>query len=270
MEFLMTYGWAILIFAIVIIALIKIGLFGNSLAPRAQPGNCYVSQTISGGMLQGTCNGELPEFVAQFSGQTSGDVQTGTLSEPASGTITLWVDVSSITTTYPLLAGYAGAGSTADIFEQANTGDPYLQIAPAAAVAASHLAVNGWTFVAGTWSQSGSNTNLQTYINGVVSGSNALYSGVAGGSFYLAMDSGSSIDFNGMLANVQIYNASLPASDIQALYMEGIGGAPIDTDYLTGWWPLNGNTNDYSGYNNNGVPTSITYSSSWVSAYTQP
>ena len=66
------------------------------------------------------------------------------------------------------------------------------------------------------------------------------------------MDSGSSIDFNGMLANVQIYNASLPASDIQALYMEGIGGAPIDTDYLTGWWPLNGNTNDYSGYNNNG------------------
>ena len=75
---------------------------------------------------------------------------------------------------------------------------------------------------------------------------------------------------NSEISNVKIYNASLPASDIQALYMEGIGGAPTDLNYLIGWWPLNGNTNDYSGYNNNGVPTSITYSSSWVSAYTQP
>ena len=61
--------------------------------------------------------------------------------------------------------------------------------------------------------------------------------------------------FSGSIANVQIYNTSLSANEVQALYLEGIGGAPIDLQNLVGWWPLNGNANDYSGNGNNGVPT---------------
>jgi hypothetical protein len=59
--------------------------------------------------------------------------------------------------------------------------------------------------------------------------------------------------FNGSIANVQVYNASLSASQIQQLYQEGIGGAPINLQNLVAWWPLNGNANDYSGNGNNGV-----------------
>ncbi len=75
------------------------------------------------------------------------------------------------------------------------------------------------------------------------------------------------LNLNGSIANVQIYNISLTANQIQYLYNEGIGGAPIYLQYLVGWWPLNGDTIDYSGNNRNGVPTNITYNGSWASGY---
>ncbi|MGC9191032.1 MAG: LamG-like jellyroll fold domain-containing protein, partial [Candidatus Micrarchaeia archaeon] len=77
-------------------------------------------------------------------------------------------------------------------------------------------------------------------------------------------------EFYGYIANVQYYNTTLSANEIQALYLEGIGGAPIDLQNLVGWWPLNGNANDYSGNGNNGVPSGVTYTSNWWQGYTPP
>ena len=77
-------------------------------------------------------------------------------------------------------------------------------------------------------------------------------------------------NFNGSLANLQIYNTSLSPSAVNTLYAEGIGGAPVDIQNLVGWWPLNGNANDYSGNGNNGVPTSVTFTSSWENGYSAP
>ncbi|MEM3279793.1 MAG: LamG domain-containing protein [Candidatus Micrarchaeaceae archaeon] len=65
---------------------------------------------------------------------------------------------------------------------------------------------------------------------------------------------------NGSAGNIQIYNTTLSASEIQALYTEGIGGVPIANAGLVGWWPLDGNANDYSGFGNNGTATSVSYS----------
>jgi hypothetical protein len=67
--------------------------------------------------------------------------------------------------------------------------------------------------------------------------------------------------YNGSIANVQIYNAVLSAQQIDLLYSEGMGGAPLPNAGLVGWWPLDGNANDYSGNNNNGVA----YNVQWVS-----
>ena len=75
---------------------------------------------------------------------------------------------------------------------------------------------------------------------------------------------------DGYISNFQIYDASLPTNDIKALYQEGIGGAPIKIQNLVGWWPLNGNANDYSGNGNNGVPNGVTYTSNWYSGYSVP
>ena len=76
--------------------------------------------------------------------------------------------------------------------------------------------------------------------------------------------------FSGDLADVQIYNTSLSANSISSLYIEGIGGAPINTRNLVGWWPLNDNANDYSGNGDNGVATSVFYTTNWDNGYTQP
>ena len=74
------------------------------------------------------------------------------------------------------------------------------------------------------------------------------------------------------MANIQVYNTSLSSSEIQALYLEGIGGAPIRPQNLVGWWPLNGNTNDYSGNDYNGqiYGSGIDYSSTWTGGYAAP
>ena len=76
--------------------------------------------------------------------------------------------------------------------------------------------------------------------------------------------------FSGSISNAQLYNTSLSSNDIQALYQEGIGGAPIDLRNLVGWWPLNGNANDYSGNNNNGKAINVTYTTGWYSGYIAP
>ena len=76
--------------------------------------------------------------------------------------------------------------------------------------------------------------------------------------------------FPGKISNVQIYNTSLSPSEIQALYQEGIGGAPIDLKHLVGWWPLNGDANDYSGNGNNGQMNNVNFIGNWYSGYALP
>ena len=77
MEYLMTYGWAILIIAVVLGALFQLGVFNaNNFAPKAPPGACQVFRpngpyTTSFMNLEGICSGELPQYVAQFNGQSS-------------------------------------------------------------------------------------------------------------------------------------------------------------------------------------------------------
>ena len=68
MEYLMTYGWAILIIAVVLGVLFQLGVFGGAnLAPKAQPGSCQVEHTSVSTSLEGMCQGELPQYVAVFS-----------------------------------------------------------------------------------------------------------------------------------------------------------------------------------------------------------
>ena len=73
------------------------------------------------------------------------------------------------------------------------------------------------------------------------------------------------------IANVQLYNTSLSTNELQALYLEGIGGSPVNLQNLVAWYPLNGDVKDYSGNNNNGQAGSyISFNNTWLSSYTQP
>ncbi|MDE1823275.1 MAG: hypothetical protein KGH50_03030 [Candidatus Micrarchaeota archaeon] len=76
---------------------------------------------------------------------------------------------------------------------------------------------------------------------------------------------------NGSVANVQLYNTTLDPSSIKAVYQEGIGGAPIDLQHLLGWWPLNGNAQDYSGNNHHGtLVNSVVWNANWQPGYSLP
>ncbi len=126
--------------------------------------------------------------------------------------------------------------------------------------------LNKWSFVAGTYNVSGSSWNI--YINGKEV---ASYSKKRMYPIYyiyntpltigtLAYSAPSYFQFNGMISNVQLYNASLTSSGIEQLYSEGITGMPLLQARVAAWYSLNGNANDYSGNNNNAESTfNVTY-----------
>ncbi len=116
-----------------------------------------------------------------------------------------------------------------------------------------------WSFIAATYNSPNENIfvgTANTYASSVFSQSAGVSNAAIGYCIYCSPQGDA---FNGMMADVQAYNASLSYSQVVALYYEGIGGAPVLTQNTVGWWPLNGNMNDYSGNNNDALPKSIVY-----------
>ena len=98
MEYLMTYGWAILIIAVVLAALFELGVFNPmTFAPKASPGSCQVVRPEGAGTtnfisLSGECNGELPQYVAQFNGNSADVLISNTLQVSTNSfTWSLWI-----------------------------------------------------------------------------------------------------------------------------------------------------------------------------------
>ncbi len=113
----------------------------------------------------------------------------------------------------------------------------------------------GWIFLAGTYDSSSGKDVL--YENGakIESGSINKLSNNANARLI-----GSGCE-SGSIANVQIYNKSLSATQIAQLYQEGIQGQPAFTSSLVAWYPLAGDPNDYSGLFNTGFALNVTYTS---------
>ena len=287
MEYLMTYGWAILIIAVVLGALFELGVFNaNNFAPKAPPGACQVFRPNGPGTtsfinLEGICTGELPQYVAQFNPSSSPYITINVPNLPLGAsqrTVTVWFYVKGLPPSSQVaefLYGY-GVESCDEAFQ------PYIRWD-------GYVVINAWgTDQVVAQSNTGSWCFLAYQYNGLAQiGSlgcgGAPLTTVAGSVTYntqpspliigAAASSANTIDaryMNGYVANLQFYNTSLSANEIQALYLEGIGGAPIDLQNLVGWWPLNGNANDYSGNGNNGVPTNVIFVSNWYSGYTPP
>jgi hypothetical protein len=123
---------------------------------------------------------------------------------------------------------------------------------------------NTWSFVAVTYN----GVSSTVYVNGVPVDQGAP--AVPDGSSVYIGSVNSADSFNGLISNVQYYNASLAPAEITAMYHAGIGVVPQITNNLVGWWQLNGNANDYSGNQQAGVSTGVIYTNSWASGYTAP
>ena len=285
MEYLMTYGWAILIIAIVLVAFFSLNLFNPyTFSPKASPGSCQILRPNGPGSnlfvsaVGPTCTtNEIPQYVAQFNGASSTISVTEISAYAITGSITeaAWVKFNSVDTsinsgivtpdisnTYPLL------------FLQDGSGVISYSILTAAGINGIGDATptpKQWYFVVGRYNLATGNLSVcanntchsTPYTPGATQTSYGA--GWTFGSFPIQ-----NTYSDAQMADVQIYNTSLSTSAINTLYAEGIGGAPVDIQNLVGWWPLNGNSNDYSGNGNNGVPVNVVFISNWENGYTAP
>ncbi len=266
MEYLMTYGWAILIIAVVLSVLFQLGVFSSgNFQPHAQAGACQVSRTAAGVSLEGQCNGLLPQFVASDTG--SGYITTSLSSIPTTAvTLTAWVKTSSQD------VGVVYIGNSLDTYGLLiyTGGEIYYDSQSGHDCSWSSLSAddNSWHFVALVIQS----TEVTPYMDERTASPCGMAIQLQSDNVLIGARIAPNYYFNGNIANVQIYNTTLSPAEINALYLEGIGGAPIRPQNIVGWWPLNGNANDYSGNGNNGQITSggVDYISSWESGYTAP
>ena len=296
MEYLMTYGWSILIVAVVLGALAYLGVF-NPLyfAPKANPGSCQVYRPNGPGTaydinLLGTCSGEIPEFVAAFNGNVYSYITANSLYLPTGSgarTITAWIYANE--SDYNPSFGNDGVNIGIVGWGQANGEDGVSDLTiniPNELFflgcnwhdIGSGIAVSSkkWTFIAASYAAGADSITLyvneKSQSNGFISGAYPLNT-APGSKLYIGTTDGGCVNenlFAGEISNVQIYNASLDSASINSLYMEGIGGAPIDMNNLVAWYPLNGDAKDYSGNGQNGVASKMNFTSSWIGSYTQP
>ena len=116
MEYLMTYGWAVLIIAVVLAALYSLGVFNSATwGPRASPGSCKVFRSTAVTTLEGVCNNVIPRSVAQFSGASSvvKVPYSSSLSLTSQATMSGWYYVNSVS---PTLIGTVVAQQGASTF----------------------------------------------------------------------------------------------------------------------------------------------------------
>ncbi len=283
MEYLMTYGWAILIIAVVLGVLFQLGVFsGSALTPKAAPGSCQVIRLGGQTSIEGECQGQLPQYVASFNGVNSGITIPGLTNfniNTQSYTMCAWADVPAyVSNSYygPVLVAihYASSGLTA--YTQNPTGLNVLGwLDGAFSLVQGSATWNAWHYYCVAYAGQGS-TSRTVYIDanslGVISsGTAGAYTGYSQIGNEGATCCGDTAIPPYYESNVQIYNTTLSTNDIHALYLEGIGGAPVKIQNLIGWWPLNGNLNDYSGNNYNGqLWAGVSFDGNWSSGYTPP
>jgi len=293
MEYLMTYSWAILAIALAIGALFQLGVFNTgSLVARAPPGACEVIrpsgfQTTSDINLEGMCNGVLPAYVEGFNYTGSfvpvgnSNVTVPSVPLPAIGNGNLgqmtavgWVYVSPTANTITAFA-YGNFtspqppynGTYLDIAEPdfCNDGIVVAFYYTNLCIYSNPVPSDKWMLVAMEYN--GSALEGYAIINRQVYSNNQTTNGAyipPGSEFLIA------VPLRGYMSNVQLYNKSLSENEILDLYQEGIGGAPIDLRNLVGWWPLNGNANDYSGNDENGLTSNTIYEDMWSNSYPKP
>jgi hypothetical protein len=279
MEYLVTYGWVILVLAVALAVLFSIGIFSSSTySVRAQPGSCQVtrpfgpqSQQILS--LEGLCNSDLPKFVPILNGQTSQMTVPYSPSigstEGTSGSIFAWIKPTTggygiIATTSPS----SSHGWQLDLGSE-TTSPTYLRVCIGGSCTEENtlpIPFNSWSFVGIAY---GSGGTYVDYVNGVATSPIAYTISSGNANMVIGCAIGGGYCFSGNIANIQVYNTSLSANEVQQLYNEGIGGVPINLKNLVGWWPLNGDINDYSGNGNNGVPSSVSFTSGWTNGYNQ-
>jgi hypothetical protein len=173
-------------------------------------------------------------------------------------TITAWVYPTSRSSKVGLIyMGPSGGGLTANSFRFliATSGNLALDVSNGYQASTLTVPLGAWSFVEAIWTGSSYYVCLSTSCQPLSPlPSQKLQQGL----FYIGYEQPNNYHFVGNITNVQIYNITLSNQQILRLYQEGVSGLPLSAS-LAGWYPLNGNANDYSRNGNNGTTTNVIY-----------
>ena len=300
-EYVITMVWALLLVGIVVAVLFQLRVPVSS--NLASPGECQIVRpygAYSDRLVydEGICNNYPPQSVEDmgeslglFGGGGGGGKGGGKVSYPTFVTVPGPIYFNSNSFTISVWMYYIGPTAAHcegvfgvppepsigfELFAYGSSGGvcgplwingSYIKWPPTDL--SSSFTPNVWQFVVATYN--GSSGTAVVYDNGSIFSTATVTPRTFLPINSLLIDAdlwtnGDIYPFNGFLTNVQFYNTSLSPSEVNALYIEGIGGAPTDLPYLMGWWPLNGNAQDYSGNGNDGVPTNVI----WYTPYPPP
>ncbi len=191
---------------------------------------------------------------AQFSAASASHIDAGELlTLPSALTVSAWVyPTGTLASSEDIFSadeaqqdGYAlklDPGNRAE-FDLWGTSGPLAN----AVTGANVLQLNQWNLVTGTFG-SGS---ISIYVNGNPYGSNSAATQALPAyvqSTIGAENDAPSMDFSGMISNLQIYSSALPPAQLHALYAGGITGPPANYTSLFYWWPLNGDLGSPPGF----------------------
>ena len=208
-------------------------------------------------------------FHAPFFSSPPNYIAINSVGASNSGTITVWINPSASVAppegAYPVgvleLSSCGLYGCISDnglaIQIEEGTGYPFAVVGSSndAALSANSVTANAWEQLAIVWQyESPTATSYNLYFNGLPIGSLTSQNTMEGlQTLYVAGVEYGNAFYSGMESNIQYYNTALTQSQLTSLYSGGVQGSPIYTGNLVGWWPLNGNTRDYSGYAKNGT-----------------
>jgi hypothetical protein len=205
----------------------------------------------------------LPNLLgASFNGV--GSISTGTAGLPVGNngiSEFAWVNINTVQqNAYPVVYSLSGNGynSLLGLSSGGRGSNIRACIAGSCYVDGRNTLSGQWVMVGFTFS-GGNSGNIIMYLNGVAGntftgGTQNLQSPVS----VIGNSGAYTQGFAGSIADVQVYNGVLSTYNVQTLYREGIDGTPV-TASVVGWWPLDGNANDYSGYGNGGTAAGVTY-----------
>ena len=128
------------------------------------------------------------------------------------------------------------------------------------------IGLNKWSLIGFTYDGS----NLKIYINGLLDKAMPETGNLPYSADPLVIGESSMFlwPFQGSIADVQIYNASLSQQQVSRLYQNGAFAPPVSSQNLRLWMPLDGNPDDFSGAFYSGVQsTGVNYT---YSGYTPP
>ena len=300
----MPYVLPLLVAAVLVASgIYALGGSQNAHAAAAPAGACHVVRSQQSALLAGNCTGGLPKYVASFDGYSS---NASYIFSQTNMTINKSFTVSFWMMPYRVGNGLRGSRYSEDLVDVYNNTGEFPQMytewrgngmfnlnicgeksANSTENCTESFAVENWTDKWVYIDEEYDNGSFAVYANGVpiFSSANTVNSSahnyswsqavknirISKSKVYISlfvafapntMDS----EFDGDMSNVQIYTKMLSGSQVKRLYNGGIGAVPIDPAHLAGWWPLNGNANDYSGNGYNGVlngRTSFTALAGW-------